>query len=186
MSFQDPVSAQLSTRVNCLIKNPTGFPVLTLLSNCPGWKVAFHSSWKTFRSQFNETLTKLKRHRDLLSDEKITAAIFEVRDVAQSVQSVEDKLDEMSRQLEQLHISVNDKATLQHKQHLEEKRKFVFSKLDAPEYHVDLERAFKKRKGGNYGDWVLADHTFREWVELTGTHDKRWLYLNGIPGTGRY
>ncbi|KAK3986135.1 hypothetical protein QBC44DRAFT_373441 [Cladorrhinum sp. PSN332] len=149
------------------------------------WKIIFHSSWKTFQSHFGGTLAKLKRHQQLLSDETITATVHGVLHLGQSVQSVEDKLDEMSRKLEQLHLGVDENGRFQQKKQLEEKRQFVFSKLNAPDYHTDLEIAFKERGGSDHGDWILSDCTFSNWLELSGSDDSKTLYIHGIPGTGK-
>ncbi|KAK4225967.1 hypothetical protein QBC38DRAFT_510751 [Podospora fimiseda] len=126
------------------------------------WRLMFQSFWKTFQNKFGGTLAKLKRHQQLLSDEKITAAIFEVRDLRQSV---EDNLGDQKKQLE-------------------DKRQFVISKLDASGYHADLEFAFKQRGGGEYGDWILSNNTFQDWVEIGSMEDGvKTLYIHGIPGT---
>lgn len=147
--------------------------------------MAFHSAWKTFRTQFGRTLASLKRHHDLLADEKITATILEIRDLDQPVQPLEDKLDGMSRRLEGIHISVDESAILRQKQQLNDKRRLVLTSLDPPDYHNDLENTSKERGVGSSGNWILNNDTFKEWVEMAGV-ENRTLYLNGIPGTGRY
>ncbi|KAH6848231.1 hypothetical protein B0I37DRAFT_309598 [Chaetomium sp. MPI-CAGE-AT-0009] len=147
----------------------------------PHWKTAFHSSWKTFKTQFGPVLTKLKRHRDLLSDEKITALLAEVNGFRQSF---EDKFSELSRQMLKLHLDNSDEESLWHHEALDRKRQFVLSKLDPPDYSSVLERAFNERGVSTSGDWLRADAAFRQWTDLT-TMDPRALYLNGIPGTGK-
>ena len=147
-----------------------------------GWKTAFHSAWKTFKTQFGPILAKLKRHRELLSGEKLAAA---VADVHQSVQSVEDKVDTLSRQLERLHFVNDEEVSRRHREDLERKRQFVLSKLDPPDYYCDLEKALNERRDSTSGNWLLADATFRQWADIT-TMEPRALYLHGIPGSGKF
>ncbi|KAH6632698.1 hypothetical protein F5144DRAFT_574952 [Chaetomium tenue] len=152
-----------------------------LVFSRPGWKTAFHSSWKTFKTHFGPILTKLKRHRDLLSDEKITTLLTEVNDFRQSF---EDKFDDLSRQVLKLHLDNHDEESLRHQEALDRKRQFVVSKLDPPDYAFDLERAFNERGVSTSGDWLRTDPAFCQWTDLTAM-DPRALFLNGIPGTGK-
>ncbi|KAK3300618.1 uncharacterized protein B0H64DRAFT_315062, partial [Chaetomium fimeti] len=147
----------------------------------PSWKTAFHSSWKTFKTQFGPILTKLKRHRDLLSDEKITALLTGASDLRQSF---EDKFDELSRQMLKLHLDNSDEESVRNHEAIDRKRQFILSKLDPPDYSLDLERASTERGDPTSGEWLRADAVFCEWADLT-TMDPRALYLNGIPGTGK-
>ncbi|KAK4165547.1 hypothetical protein QBC43DRAFT_315446 [Cladorrhinum sp. PSN259] len=151
----------------------------------PHWKTVFHSAWKTFRSQFGDVLIKLKRHRDLLSDEKLTTAVLEVQKLGQSVGSVEDKLDHISRRLAALQLSADKDTVIRLKRDLDEKRKFVFSELDPPDYESDLDKAWKERQSGSAGDWIFENETFKQWAQSTNNPEVLTLYLNGIPGTGK-
>ena len=127
-------------------------------------------------------MTKLKRHRDLLSGEKLIAA---VTDVHQSVQVVEDKVNTLSRHLQHLYLVDDEEISLRHREDLVRKRQFVLSKLDPPDYLYDLEKASNERHDPTSGDWLLADTTFGIWADVT-TMEPRDLYLNGIPGSGRF
>ncbi|KAH6624506.1 hypothetical protein B0J18DRAFT_456785 [Chaetomium sp. MPI-SDFR-AT-0129] len=147
----------------------------------PSWKTVFHSAWRTFKTQFGPILTKLKQHRELLSDEKLTATIADVR---QSVRSIEDKVGELSRHLQRLHIIDNEEAARRHREDLIGKRQFVLSKLDPPDYYCDLERASNQRWDSASGGWIEADTAFDLWVDTTMIQS-RALYLTGIPGTGK-
>ncbi|KAK4146369.1 uncharacterized protein C8A04DRAFT_9869 [Dichotomopilus funicola] len=147
----------------------------------PSWKTVFHSAWRTFKTQFGPILTKLKQHRELLSDEKLTATIADVR---QSVRSIEDKVGELSRHLQRLHIIDNEEAARRHREDLIGKRQFVLSKLDPPDYYCDLERASNQRWNSASGGWIEADTAFDLWVDTTMIQS-RALYLTGIPGTGK-
>jgi len=157
-----------------------GLWIIPNIASLIGWQTAFHSAWRTFKTQFGPVLTKLKRHRDLLSDEKLTATIA---DVHHSVQTVEDKIDELSRHLQRLHVVDDDQAARRHREDVDGKRQFVLSKLDPPDYHFDLERASNERWNSASGDWLEADPAFAQWVDTTMTQS-RALYLTGMPGTG--
>lgn len=148
---------------------------------CLAWKTIFHSSWRTFSTRFGPTLNNLKRHRDLLSDEKLTAAIVGVQDFRQSI---EDKLHELSRKVQDLHLDNDKSRTLQDQEQLERQRQFVLSKLNPPDYHYDFERASKERQITPSGDWILNDTTYKKWTDTTNM-EHRTLYLNGIPGAGQ-
>lgn len=124
----------------------------------------------------------MKRHRDLLSDEKITATIFEVQDMRESM---EDKLQELSRRLQQLHLSTDEDKVLQQRERLDKRREFVFSKLGAPDYQSDFERASKERHETPSGDWILNNDTYQKWINAA-SKEYNTLYLNGIPGTGEW
>jgi hypothetical protein len=125
-------------------------------------------------------LAKLKRHRDLLSDEKITAAIIEVQDFRQSF---EDRLDELSREVQKLNLGNDEQQSLRQSEDLDRKRQLVLSKLNPPDYEYDLERASSEREASTSGNWLLSDHRFQHWSDVA-TMERRTLYLNGIPGTG--
>ncbi|KAM7203083.1 hypothetical protein V8F33_002431 [Rhypophila sp. PSN 637] len=147
----------------------------------PNWKIAFHSSWRTFKTHFGGTVKDLKRYRDLISDEKITATILEVQELGQSM---EERMDELSRKLEHLQVDVDQSSAMQHREQLDKKRQFVLSKLDPPTFEDDFERASKERRGTPSGSWILDNATFQDWADVTCSKH-RTLYVNGSPGTGK-
>ncbi|KAM7210934.1 Ankyrin repeat-containing domain protein [Rhypophila decipiens] len=147
----------------------------------PNWKIAFHSSWRTFKTQFGGTVKDLKKYRDLISDEKITATILEVQELGQSM---EERMDELSRQLEHLRVDVDQSFAMRHREQLDKKRQFVLSKLDPPAFEDDFERASKERRGTPSGSWILDNATFQDWADVTCSKH-RTLYMNGSPGTGK-
>ena len=161
------------------VRTPPLFALLAPLTWLE-WKAFFHSSWKTFKSQFGSTLRDLQRYRDLLSDEKITATIIEVQKLRQSMES---KLGELSRQLQDLQLAGDDDAMLRKREELEQKRRFVLEKLDAPNHADDLERASMERRGSPSGEWILGNSTFLEWSDMSSL-EHRTLHVHGSPGTG--
>lgn len=144
--------------------------------------MAFHSSWTTFKTRFGGTVRELKKYRDLLSDEKITATILEVQELRQSM---EEKLDEISRKVDDLQINADESAAFRYREQVDNKRQFVLKKIDPPDYECDFERASKERQGTGSGNWLLGHATFQEWVDPTSPN--HWgLYVSGIPGTGMF
>jgi len=106
---------------------------------CTGWKTVFHSAWKTFDTNFQPILTKLKRHSTLLSSERIAAEVQSLQEstetkAAERHQSVEDKFHELSLQLQKLHLEDKTQKVAQQEQRLQEKRQFVLVKIDAPDF----------------------------------------------------
>jgi hypothetical protein len=154
--------------------------LLRFLTLAAEWKVFFHASWKTFRSHFGSALRDLKKYRDLLSDEKITATIIEVQELRQSM---EWKLGELSRQLQNLHLVDEDTAALRREEELFKKRCFVLEKLGAPDHVYDLEKASAERRGTQFGDWLISHPSFWEWSDPS-TPVHRTLHIHGSPGTG--
>ena len=164
-----------------LVRNPErALAAPILIRRGVGWRTLFHSSWRTFRTKFSGDLARLKRHRDLLSDEKITATILDVGDFRESV---EEKLNELSRKLQDLHLEDEEREHLRRRQQLDHKRQFVLSKLDPPNYQYDYGEAMKQRHGSSSGDWILQDSTFQAWGDPVENGHKK-LYLSGIPGAG--
>ncbi|KAK4214473.1 hypothetical protein QBC37DRAFT_387130 [Rhypophila decipiens] len=147
----------------------------------PRWKIVFDSAWKTFRAEFGPILTKLKRHRELLSGESLTALVTNVH---QSVQSIEDKVDALTREVQRLHLVDSENADRKRHEDIHSKRQFVLTKLKPPDYHHDFEKALNERCDSTSGDWLLADDKFRGWADMT-TMKPGALYVNGIPGSGK-
>lgn len=97
--------------------------------------------------------------------------------------SMEEKLQELSRKMQKLQIESDEDRLLQQQKRLGERREFVLSKLDAPDYHSDLERATRERHETSSGDWIVDDQTFNDWSD-TDVAGHKTMYLNGMPGTG--
>ena len=127
------------------------------------WRQLFHSSWKTFRTQFQCILTSLSRHKHLVESQ---ASLVEyeqsnaARVIAQS--SFEDaaKAERLRRLLA------------------------VIEKINAPSTIADHEAFTELRQ--EYppsGRWILQHPFFRNWKDFTCPHADL-LWINGIPGAG--
>jgi hypothetical protein len=160
------------------------------------------SAWKTFETNFKPILDSLKRHRILLSDEKITAAISEIQDIRQLAvtrfdeQSAQSgtRFDELSQQLhsrfqeisEQLYKSKKmsaDKEAREQQEALRQQKRFIAGKLGPPDYEADQHRASEQRFPAS-GDWILKDPSFLNWIDPRNSSHST-LFLHGIPGSGK-
>ena len=143
------------------------------------WKAVFQSSWRTFTTQFGPILNRLKRHRDLLSDEKMTAVALEVIDMRDSIES---RIQQLVEDVQKLHLDDEDKA-LKQQESFHKRLEFVHSKLGVVDYQLDFQQASRERQNTPSGDWILQYSVYKSWVATT---DKDGIiYLSGIPGAGK-
>lgn len=119
------------------------------------WKQLFHSSWKTFNSQFRRILDSLERHKNFIESEKSTLAV-------QEIQMLRD--DEAAR-FHELRLNT------------------MLDKIDAPNSYIDQDNMSECRHNAESGNWVFNDKIFQQWREvLEGSNPL--LYIHGIPGAG--
>ncbi|KAI0536611.1 hypothetical protein GGR58DRAFT_381624 [Xylaria digitata] len=155
----------------------------------PAWKTMFYSSWKTFKTGFGPILNSLKLHRELISDEKLTIAISEVRDFRSEVQDsckfLEEKLEALLKPMKELQLAKREEETQKLQEQRSRRLQFVLNKFDAADCQRDLEHARRERRHHrSSGDWILDNPLFKEWTDLTITGNSM-LYLNGSPGSGK-
>ncbi|RYP71616.1 hypothetical protein DL769_004656 [Monosporascus sp. CRB-8-3] len=155
----------------------------------PAWKTVFHSSWKTFKTRFGPILGSLKRHRELISDEKLTIAISEIRDFRSEVQdsrkSLEEKLEALSKQMKELQLEEKEEGTQKLQEQRSRRLQFVLNKFDATDCQKELEHARRQRRHhSSSGDWIFDHPLFKEWADITIARNST-LYLNGSPGSGK-
>ena len=174
----------------------------TLIKLFAAWEIVLRSSWKTFETGFKPILDSLKRHRTLLSDEKLTAAIAEIQNLHQvtvkkfsdqSDQSsaelnglwlqLDNKFQELSKQLYEIQKISTEKETKEHREALNQQRRFIAEKLGPPDYEADQYRVSEKRFSAS-GDWILNDPGFLNWLDPRNLSNST-LYLHGIPGAGK-
>ncbi|QPC69109.1 hypothetical protein HYE67_011340 [Fusarium culmorum] len=107
----------------------------------PGWKVLFHSAWKTFKTQFDPMLKSLERHRVMLSEEKLTAVMQETQKQGHSIQ---DKLQQLDRDLQERDKKDAERDLITRQSQIDQQYRSIESKIDAPNYHEDHEIASQK------------------------------------------
>ncbi|KAJ4116175.1 hypothetical protein NW768_011148 [Fusarium equiseti] len=147
----------------------------------PAWKVLFHSAWKTFKTQFDPILKSLENHRIMLSEERLTAVMEETQKQGHSIQ---DKLDELHRQLQERDQKNAKTDLIAHQIQIDQQRRIVEGKIDAPNYHEDYEIALHKRFQDTSGRWILSHPVVSEWLDHSSKANGK-IYLSGIPGAGK-
>ncbi|CVK91852.1 uncharacterized protein FPRN_09654 [Fusarium proliferatum] len=147
----------------------------------PGWKVLFHSAWKTFKTKFDPILKSLERHRIMLSEEKLTAVMEETQKQGYSIQ---DKLDQLHRQLQERDQKNTERDLTAHQSRIDQQYSTVESRIDAPNYHEDYEIASQKRFQNTSGRWILSHPLVSEWLDHSSKASGK-IYLSGIPGAGK-
>ncbi|KAF2993718.1 hypothetical protein E8E14_000319 [Neopestalotiopsis sp. 37M] len=146
----------------------------------PAWKQVFHSSWKTFKTRFGPILSSMKRHRTLLSEEKLTAVHAEIQDFRGNI---EDQIAAIAKRMKNrddehaAHLAQKERVSRN------EKINAILNKIDPPDYMADQEYAIEQWRSSDSGRWILENSRFQEWLQPI---PKSILYLNGIPGAGWY
>jgi hypothetical protein len=112
----------------------------------------------------------------------LTIAISEVRDFRESV---EEKLEALSKQMKELHLEENEGRILKLQEQRDRQLQFVLNKFEIADCQRDLEHARDERRHhASSGDWIFNHPLFKEWADLTIPRNST-LYLNGIPGAGQ-
>ncbi|KAK7917369.1 hypothetical protein PG985_010977 [Apiospora marii] len=168
----------------------------------PGWRTCFDSTWKTFRSRFNPILESLKRHRALLLDERLNAAVAGIQESRdKTLQFLKNTAYQSSANFDRLDDKVGDVykvlsaqiygltqssgkiiATLQRDLPLE-KMNSMFTKLDPPDYQADQQMALTSCHGDS-GTWIFQSPSFLNWMQSRVLPDCT-LFIHGMPGAGK-
>ncbi|KAF4333390.1 zinc finger protein [Fusarium beomiforme] len=143
-----------------------------------GWKVLFHSAWKTFKTQFDPILKSLERHRVMISEEKLTAVMEETQKQGQSIQG---RLHQLNRSWQERDQKNAERDLIAHQSQIDQQYSIVESKIDAPHYHEDYEIASQKRFQSTSGRWILDHPLVSDWLEPSSKTKKK-ICLSGIPG----
>ncbi|KAI1114303.1 hypothetical protein F5Y14DRAFT_189934 [Nemania sp. NC0429] len=174
----------------------------------PGWKVFFDSAWRTFKTRLNPIVQSLKRHRELLSDEKLNATIIEIQAGREEIRSGRDLVltaldkttDQSSSRFNDLKQQIYETFTqlseqiygLQQSQQVTEAHlhnshmddlSVIVNKIDPPGFESDHLSAINSCHKGS-GQWIFENTTFNAWTRSTTTPDSV-LYINGLPGSGK-
>ncbi|KAI0376818.1 hypothetical protein F5Y04DRAFT_285493 [Hypomontagnella monticulosa] len=159
------------------------YSVLQVFSG-PGWKKFFSYAWPTFKTRFRPILDSLKRHRDLLSDEKLSVIIEEVQESRKTTEGrLESLSSEIKEKLSELREHLREKD-LEQQGSLKKLKDQLVTKLNPPDWEADQHDASKQRYAPSSGDWIFGDVRYKEWLQGT-TQEHNVLYINGIPGSGK-
>ncbi|KAF3137268.1 hypothetical protein TWF703_005191 [Orbilia oligospora] len=149
----------------------------------PNWRRFLDYAWPTFKTRFEPIIDSLKRHRDLLSDEKLTVILEELQDSHAVVDKIPAMLQGINEKLNKLQQSgIIKKHELQER--ILKQRETVRTKLRSRNYQEDHRTALKKRSISSSGNWVFDSPKFETWLNSNSVSDSI-LYINGIPGSGK-
>ncbi|EPS38655.1 hypothetical protein H072_7601 [Dactylellina haptotyla CBS 200.50] len=150
----------------------------------PNWKKFFRSAWPTFKKRFDPILSSLKRHKALLSDEKVSLLLEEVQDGRACIEDrlqdlskdIKDRLDVLAREikakdLDRIELIRNQKSAIE-------------MKLGPHKYNIDQSQALNQRDSATSGDWILHDPKYEAWLNGSLSVDS-FLYFSGILGSGK-
>ncbi|KAH8693390.1 hypothetical protein GQ44DRAFT_595961, partial [Phaeosphaeriaceae sp. PMI808] len=157
----------------------------------PAWKTDLKYPWKTFETSFRPILDSLKRHRSLLSDEKLTAAIAEIQDIRKLTvaksdelsQQLHNRFQELLKQLYESQEGLRKKEAGQEQEALRQQRRIIEEKLGPPDYEADQRRALEQCFSSS-GEWILKDQNFLNWLHPRNPSNSI-LYMHGMPGAGK-
>ena len=127
------------------------------------WKQLFHSSWKTFRTQFQYILTSLNRHKSLVESQ---ASLLDYEKSKTARLTAQNSFEEIAK--------------------AERLRRYlaVTEKIHPPNTLSDQEETAEIRQDyPDSGKWILKHPYLREWMDLTRPNVPV-LWVNGIPGAG--
>ena len=157
--------------------------------------------WKTFRTRFNPILESMKRHRALLMDERLNAAVLEIqtgRD--QTLRALTESTNQSSTSYNGLQEKVTDIYTklsleiyglaqssekideaLQRSLPLQEMSSLL-TKLEPSDYMADQHAALEQCHDQT-GIWIFQDPSFLRWIQSRALPDCT-LFAHGMPGAG--
>ncbi|TGJ64655.1 hypothetical protein EYR41_010697 [Orbilia oligospora] len=149
----------------------------------PNWRRFLDYAWPTFKTRFEPIIDSLKRHRDLLSDEKLTVILEELQDSHAVVDKIPAMLQGINEKLNKLQQSgIIKKHELQER--ILKQRETIRTKLRSRNYQENHRTALKKRSISSSGNWVFDSPKFETWLNSNSVSDSI-LYINGIPGSGK-
>jgi hypothetical protein len=128
------------------------------------WKQLFQATWKTYKYRFDDLISGIRRHKDLIVNQanlsRIEASLDERKMRDQQFKDIADA--ESNRKLRELHGWLRA-ANVANDQ-------YEFSKVRA-EYP-------------GTGRWLLDNLKFKDWFGPLCQSIPPVLWLNGIPGAG--
>ncbi|KAK3502962.1 hypothetical protein B0T13DRAFT_487332 [Neurospora crassa] len=142
----------------------------------PKWKMLVDAAWKRFESKFEVIIQALKRRKELLNSEKLSAS-----------------LDQIFKLRGEIHEAITKQKKLADKQEEEahkERKKAIMGRLSIPEYQsdyqffIDCRDESNDKLGISSGTWIFDNPYFQAWHQ-GDVSAKQLLYLHGKPGGGK-
>ncbi|ETS75549.1 hypothetical protein PFICI_12493 [Pestalotiopsis fici W106-1] len=147
----------------------------------PAWKTVFHSTWKTFQTEFRPILSKFKMHQKLLSEEKLTSLMSEMQRMKCATR---DNFQQLRNDMSAIIARDEAKILAETEERRREKRRMLRDELGSPDYQQDQEDSFAVLRESSSGDWIANEPIFKDWSDLSSTQSPL-IYLSGIPGAGK-
>ncbi|KAI1125678.1 hypothetical protein F5Y10DRAFT_294447 [Nemania abortiva] len=159
----------------------------------PSWKKFFGYTWKTFRVTFKPILESLKRHRALLLDERLNAAVLETQSsrerilmaLDKSTNQTKNQFNGLERHVQEVFTKLSDQiyGLQQSTNSNGERISSIVDKLDPPDYKDDQSSALASRHSGS-GEWIFNTDIFKKWAH-SNRMPESVLFIHGMPGAGK-
>ncbi|KAF5620266.1 heterokaryon incompatibility protein het-E-1 [Fusarium sp. NRRL 52700] len=149
----------------------------------PEWKRIFKWAWGSFRREVKPILESLKRKQALLSDDKLQSHAI-LKEVQDSDQYAKDQFSTLQTSLEDIRSTLDSQQFQSKTLQAQEMKSYLESRLDVSKPRSDLQLESRDPILENSGNWILSDPTFESW-ERGNSQDRRVLFLNGSPGSGK-
>ncbi|KAI1279464.1 hypothetical protein F5Y07DRAFT_43858 [Xylaria sp. FL0933] len=168
----------------------------------PSWIKFFDSTWKTFKTRFKPIIESLKRHRTLLLDERLNAAVLEIQkgreqtieQLNNSSRHFTDRFDGLDGHIEEVYTKLSsqiydmqqsskaEKASQHATIHLLEMNSII-SKLDPPHVDGDQDTTLNSCHSKS-GEWLFQNPAYLRWA---GSEALPYsvLFIHGMPGAGK-
>ncbi|KAI0971544.1 hypothetical protein F4678DRAFT_87902 [Xylaria arbuscula] len=168
----------------------------------PAWTKFFDATWKTFRTRFKPILESLKRHKTLLHDLKLDAAVLEIQvgrsdtlnlvqrssdqtvsQITDTRKNINDVYKKLSDQIYDVSNTLDEHRATQRAAVSLQQVNAIIDKLNPPHIEDDQYTALRSCHKQS-GDWVFKDPTYLQWTKST-TSSESVLFIHGMPGAGK-
>ncbi|KAK3339412.1 hypothetical protein B0H65DRAFT_299455 [Neurospora tetraspora] len=144
--------------------------------NRPKWKMLVDAAWKSFESKFAVILQALKRRKEILNSEKLSASL--------------DQIIKLRAEIREVYTSQKQVADKQEEETHKERKRAIMGRLSIPDYQsdyrffIDCRDDSNDKLGTSSGTWIFDNPIFQAW-HLGDASGKRVLYIHGRPGGGK-
>ncbi|KAF5645873.1 heterokaryon incompatibility protein het-E-1 [Fusarium tjaetaba] len=149
----------------------------------PEWKRIFKWAWGSFRREVKPILESLKRKHALLSDDKLQSHAI-LKEVQDSDQYAKDQFSNLQTSLDDIRSTLASEQLQSKALQSREMKTYLESRLDISTSRTDLQLESQDTVDKNSGIWIFSNPIFKSW-EGGKSAEKRVLFLNGSPGSGK-
>lgn len=135
------------------------------------------AAWKRFESKFAVIIQALRRRKEILNSEKLSASLDQIINLRAEIHEAITKQKQMAdKQEEEAH---------------KERKRAIMGRLSIPEHHIQSDYRFfidcrdesNEMLGISTGAWIFDHPTFQAWYNGDASASQL-LYLHGRPGGG--